>query len=42
MRWPDEIAHTVELVESFAPELDVAALPRWTAKIYSTDDERHR
>jgi aryl-alcohol dehydrogenase-like predicted oxidoreductase len=42
MRWSEEIAHNVALVESFAPELDVADLPRWTAKIYSTDDERRR
>jgi len=39
MRWPEEVAKNVALVESFRPEFDMADLPRGTAAIYHTDDE---
>ncbi|MBN1579424.1 MAG: aldo/keto reductase [Anaerolineae bacterium] len=41
MRWPDEVTQNVALVESFVPPFDMANLPRMTAHIYRTDDERH-
>jgi hypothetical protein len=41
MRWPHEVAKNVALVESFTPPFDMAHLPRMTAHIYKTDDERH-
>jgi len=41
MRWPEEVAKNVALVESFTPEFDMADLPRGTAAIYQTDDEMH-
>jgi aryl-alcohol dehydrogenase-like predicted oxidoreductase len=41
MRGPDEVAKNVALAESFTPPFDMAALPRMTAHIYRTDDERH-
>jgi len=41
MRWPEEVARNVALVESFQPTFDMADLPRMTATIYSTDDEMH-
>jgi predicted aldo/keto reductase-like oxidoreductase len=40
MRWPEEVARNVALAESFVPPIDMATLPRWTAQIYKTDDER--
>ena len=39
MRWPEEVAKNVALVEAFRPEFDMADLPRGTAAIYQTDDE---
>jgi predicted aldo/keto reductase-like oxidoreductase len=39
MRWPEEVAANVRLVESFRPAFDMAQLPRLTANIYKTDDE---
>jgi aryl-alcohol dehydrogenase-like predicted oxidoreductase len=39
MRWPEEVARNVALVESFQPGFDMADLPRLTAEIYRTDDE---
>jgi aryl-alcohol dehydrogenase-like predicted oxidoreductase len=41
MRWPEEVALNVALVESFQPPFDMAELPRMTAHIYETDDEMH-
>ena len=41
MRWPEEVARNVALVESFTPPFDMADLPRGTAAIYQTDDEMH-
>jgi len=41
MRWPEEAARNVALVESFTPPFDMADLPRGTAAIYQTDDEMH-
>ena len=40
MRWPEEVAKNVALAESFVPPFDMADLPRMTAHIYETDDER--
>jgi aryl-alcohol dehydrogenase-like predicted oxidoreductase len=39
MRWPEEVAENVRLVESFTPPFDMADLPRFTATIYRTEDE---
>jgi aryl-alcohol dehydrogenase-like predicted oxidoreductase len=39
MRWPEEVARNLKLVESFVPPFDMADLPRFTAHIYKTDDE---
>lgn len=39
MRWPEEVARNVAMVESFEPAFDMANLPRMTADIYRTDDE---
>ncbi|MBI4556341.1 MAG: aldo/keto reductase [Candidatus Hydrogenedentes bacterium] len=39
MRWPEEIARNVALVNSFVPPFDMAKLPRFTAEIYRTEDE---
>jgi aryl-alcohol dehydrogenase-like predicted oxidoreductase len=39
MRWPEEVAKNVALVESFQPRFDMADLPRGTAAVYETDDE---
>ncbi len=39
MRFPQEVARNVRLVEEFRPSLDMAALPRLTAGIYRTEDE---
>ena len=41
MRWPEEVATNVRLVESFEPVFDIADLPRGTAAIYQTDDEKN-
>ena len=41
MRWPSEVARNVALAESFEPTADMADLPRLTAQIYKTDDERN-
>jgi len=41
MRWPHEVAQNVALLDSFDPPFDIADLPRMTAHIYRTDDERH-
>jgi aryl-alcohol dehydrogenase-like predicted oxidoreductase len=41
MRWSHEVAKNVALAESFVPPFDMAQLPRMTAHIYKTDDERH-
>lgn len=40
MRWPDEVAKNVTLASELLPTFDVADLPRMTAHIYRTDDER--
>jgi aryl-alcohol dehydrogenase-like predicted oxidoreductase len=39
MRWPEEVAKNVALVENFQPIYDMAALPRLTAGIYKSEDE---
>jgi aryl-alcohol dehydrogenase-like predicted oxidoreductase len=39
MRFPDEVERNVRLLETFAPELDMADLPRLTAGIYRAEDE---
>lgn len=39
MRWPEEVAHNVALVEKFQPAYDMATLPRLTAGIYRSEDE---
>lgn len=39
MRWPDEVAHNVAIVERFQPTYDMAQLPRLTAGIYQSEDE---
>jgi len=39
MRWPQEVAANVSLIESFEPPFDMADLPRMTADIYRTEDE---
>ena len=41
MRWPEEVAKNVALVEHFEAPFDMAQLPRMTADIYRTDDESH-
>lgn len=41
MRWPDEVAKNVALAESFQAPFDMADLPRLTAEVYRTDDQRH-
>ena len=41
MRWPEEVARNVAMVESFQPTFDMAHLPRLTAEIYKTDDAMH-
>lgn len=41
MRWAEEVKSNVELVNNFEPPLDVSDLPRMTAKIYETEDEKH-
>ncbi|HVX42391.1 MAG TPA: aldo/keto reductase [Mycobacteriales bacterium] len=38
MRWPEEVARNVELVESFSPDFDLAELPRMTATVYQAQD----
>lgn len=40
MRWASEVAQNVKLVEGFTPPFDMANLPRLTANIYKTEDER--
>jgi aryl-alcohol dehydrogenase-like predicted oxidoreductase len=40
MRWPDEIRKNVKFVDEFSPVYDMSKLPRLTAAIYKTDDER--
>ncbi len=39
MRWPEEVARNVALVEGFEPVYDMAGLPRLTAGIYQSEDE---
>jgi aryl-alcohol dehydrogenase-like predicted oxidoreductase len=41
MRWPEEVARNVAMIGSFQPTFDMAELPRFTADIYKTDDQRH-
>jgi aryl-alcohol dehydrogenase-like predicted oxidoreductase len=41
MRWPQEVASNVAMVESFVPPFDMAQLPRMTATIYASDDQMH-
>ena len=41
MRWPEEVAANAALAESFRPVFDMADLPRLTATIYKTEDERN-
>jgi aryl-alcohol dehydrogenase-like predicted oxidoreductase len=41
MRWPEEVAKNVATAESFVPRFDMAELPRLTAMVYKTDDQRH-
>jgi aryl-alcohol dehydrogenase-like predicted oxidoreductase len=38
MRWPDEVARNVELVESYSAGVDLADLPRMTATVYQAQD----
>ena len=38
MRWPEEVAKNVALVESFSPDFDLAQLPRMTAAVYQAED----
>ena len=40
MRWPEEVQRNVALVESFQPNFDMARLPRLTAEIYRTEDQK--
>ena len=40
MRWPEEVAKNVALVESFRPAFDMADLPRGTAAVYQAEDDR--
>jgi aryl-alcohol dehydrogenase-like predicted oxidoreductase len=39
MRWPDEVARNVELLENWTPEVDFAAMPRLTFEVYKAEDE---
>ncbi len=39
MRFPEEVARNVRLVEELRPSFDMAALPRLTAGIYRAEDE---
>ncbi|WP_274649764.1 aldo/keto reductase [Paenibacillus humicola] len=39
-RWPEEVERNVRFLESFEPEFDIAELPRFTGKIYESDDLR--
>lgn len=39
MRWPEEVAQNVALVQNFQPDYDMAQLPRLTAGIYRSEDE---
>ncbi len=39
MRFPEEVARNVRLLETFAPDFDMADLPRLTAGIYRAEDE---
>jgi len=38
MRWPEEVDQNVQLVDNFAPPLDVANLPRLTTAVYEAED----
>jgi aryl-alcohol dehydrogenase-like predicted oxidoreductase len=40
MRWPEEVDQNIRLLEAFTPSVDVSDIPRLTARIYQTDDER--
>ena len=40
MRWAEEVESNVALASTFKPAFDMASLPRMTAAIYRTDDER--
>ncbi len=42
MRWPEEVARNVAMVESFEPLFDMAEVPRMTGEIYRTEDEMDR
>lgn len=39
MRWPEQVARNVALVQTFRPPFDMAQLPRMTTDIYRTEDE---
>ena len=39
-RWPEEVERNVRFLEEFTPEFDIAELPRFTGKIYESDDKR--
>jgi hypothetical protein len=39
MRFPEEVARNARLLETFAPDFDMAELPRLTAGIYRAEDE---
>ncbi|MEK3722550.1 aldo/keto reductase [Paenibacillus sp. FSL H8-0034] len=40
MRWPEEVEQNIRLLDAFNPSVDVSDIPRLTARIYQTDDER--
>ncbi|MBW7459434.1 aldo/keto reductase, partial [Paenibacillus sepulcri] len=40
-RWPEEVERNVRLLDEFVPEFDIADLPRFTGKIYESDDRRN-
>jgi hypothetical protein len=39
MRFPEEVARNVRLLETFSLDFDMAELPRLTAGIYRAEDE---
>jgi predicted aldo/keto reductase-like oxidoreductase len=41
MRSPEEVRKNIQLLDEYTPTFDVVDLPRMTAKIYGTDDQRN-
>jgi aryl-alcohol dehydrogenase-like predicted oxidoreductase len=41
MRWPEEVARNVSLVEGWRPPVDFASMPRLTGEIYRLEDAGH-